>query len=50
MKWTRETAIAMIERNGGSVGSEKNISISLPGLAILGAIDYLRKLGYRWSR
>ena len=48
-KWTTETAKAMIERNGGKIGADKNIRYSNPGIAVLGAIDYLRKLGYRWA-
>lgn len=49
-KWTKESAVLMIERNGGMVGGEKSINFSNPGIAVLGAIDYLVRLGYFWIK
>ena len=46
MKWTEETAKAMVTRNKGTI-TGKQISCKA-GLRILGAIDYLvGKHGYR---
>lgn len=49
MTWTVEAARACIERNGGTV-TGTSILMPLPGLRCLGAIDYLRRQGYRWVR
>ena len=49
-KYTEEKARQMISKNGGSVGA-KTVNVRLPGIKVLGAIDYLVNYhGYRFSR
>jgi len=42
MKWTLESAVECIKRNGGMV-ADKGIFYQNPGIKILGAIDFLVK-------
>jgi hypothetical protein len=46
-----QEAIEMLERNGSSIDTKmKVISSRLPGIGCLGAIDFLTKRGYKWTR
>lgn len=48
-KWTVESAIAHVKRNGGKVYTKgKHIYMARPGLGVLGAIDYLSSRGWKW--
>lgn len=48
---TRDDAVKAIERNGGKVGSNGNITFGQPGIRMLGAIDHLvSRHGCRWIR
>ena len=49
MKWTIESAKACISRNNGTI-ADKGITILRPGIKVLGAIDYLLKNGFHWTR
>lgn len=47
-RWTENTARDMVKRTGGSVGA-KQVKHTLPGIKVLGAIDYLVKV-HKYAR
>lgn len=49
-RYDEKTARSMITRNGGSVGN-KQIRAKMPGIKVLGAIDYLTtQKDYKWIK
>jgi len=50
-KYTIDTAIEKIERNGGKVAKSTKVIEGTFGLKVLGAVDFLVNYhGYRWRR
>lgn len=47
-RWTEETALQSLRRNGGKLLNDKEIVVPAPGIKLLGAMDFLaHKCGFR---